>query len=105
MVNVSTIFVEITISIICTVISGILLYLFKKINKQNEERAQQRIKSDIAQRELMLSIAEASEIVMRKLAGEKLNGDVEEAKEDLEKKRNTVQKITRDEYFHIINNQ
>jgi len=91
--------IEIVISIFCTVISGVILYLFNTKQKRDEEHFQKRVEADVAERELILSIAGATEIILKKLNDEKLNGDVEEAETDLVDKKRKLQRITRVDYF------
>lgn len=95
--------IEIVISIACAIISGVILYVFKKTDKKTMEGIKKRVIADIAQRELILAMSDALEVVLKKLHGEKLNGDVQEAKDELTEKRDELLKITRNEYFSMIN--
>ena len=94
--------IEIIISIFCTVISGVILYLFNEKKKNDEEQVKKRVEADVAERELILSIAGATEVILKKLNDEELNGDVAEAEDDLVDKKAKLQKITRIDYFNSI---
>ena len=94
--------IEIIISVFCTVISGVILYLFNAKKKTDEEALKKRVEADVAERELILSIAGATEVILKKLNDEKLNGDVAEAEDDLVDKKRKLQRITRIDYFNSI---
>lgn len=95
--------IEVVISIACAVISGVVLHLFKRFNAHQETNYAKRVEADIADRNLVLSIAKALDVVLKRLDGEKLNGEVKAAQKDLIDKRMAVQQLTTKEYFETIN--
>ena len=86
-------------SIICAVFSGFILMLITQRRNREEERHNRRVEIGVAERELLLSIAGATEILLRKINEEDLNGDVKKAEQDLVDKKRLLQKITYLDFF------
>lgn len=98
MINIPTV-IEIFISIFCAVVSGIILYQFKSKKALDEKRREKRVEAEIAERELILSIASATEVVLKRLNNEKINGDIIEAKTNLAEKESTLEKVTTKDFY------
>lgn len=90
-------------SIVCAVISGILLHMFKTKKDKDDEHLKKRVEADIAERKMILSIASAVKILLRKADNEKLNGDIQNAKADLETKKGKLEDMASESYFTDLN--
>lgn len=92
-------FIQILTTIFCTTISGVVLFLFQQSRKHQEHDRENKVTADVCERELILSMAGAIEIIMRKQNDEELNGEMKAAQADLEDKKRALQKLTRVVYF------
>lgn len=81
---------------------SIFLYRIKIRDARHDEERKRRIKIDVAERELMLSMAGAIEVMERKIAGEQINGELEKSVKDLTEKKRTLQKETRVIFYEEI---
>lgn len=94
--------VQILISIICSVISGIVLYQVQRSRKLTDERRAADIAAAVLDRELQLANAEVTELLARKIDGEGINGDLHEANMRLTAKREAVERHTTEQYFKRV---
>lgn len=90
------------ITIATAVIGAIVGLLFHriekkidKIEKDNEKHHREQVQIRIAERELMIAEAHISELVVRKMRKEDVNGELALADEALKAKKEVVDKITR----------
>lgn len=96
-------------TIITTAIGGLigilLQRLFKKVDKMEEEQNAHHKENALereADRELVLATSTLTELLARKLSGEGINGQMEDAINEVAEKRDTVQKLTRRAYFEYL---
>lgn len=101
MVSIAT-FVQILVSIFCTVVAGVILFIFKQTKKKAEQDREDKVTADVCQQELIMSMADAIEVIMRKQNNEKMNGEVNKAMADLEEKKNALRHLTRRIYFERV---
>lgn len=90
------------ISIFCAVVSGIVLWRLQENKKESDLKHKKNVTAALHDRELLLSIAEVSEMTARKIKGENLNGELAEALNELVNKRNEVTRYTNTEYFNAL---
>lgn len=95
----------ITTTITTAVIGGIFSFLFARLNKKldrmsaaQKKRHEENIAIREADRELLLKTSAVTELLARKTNGEGVNGELEDAEDDLKDTREAVQKLT----HHIL---
>lgn len=96
----------ITTTIITAVIGGIFSFFFTRFNRKldkieehNQQRHEENIATKEADHELLLATAEVTELMARKWNGELVNGELEEAEEELRRARQDLDKLTRKIYY------
>lgn len=89
-------------TIITAVIGGIFTFVFTRLNKKldrmeerNKKRHEESIAVREADRELLLKTSAVTELLSRKYNNEGINGELEKAEDELQKTRETVEKMTR----------
>lgn len=90
------------ISLICAIISGIILWKFQENNRKQDARHMELIEAQIAERELLHAIAEVTELHARKIDGEGINGELHKANEEIKSKRDDLRKIIEKRYFENL---
>lgn len=98
MISVAT-FIQVLVSIFCTVVAGVILFMFQAGKKKQEKDRDDRVTADVCQQELIMSMADAIEVIMRKQNNEEMNGEVNKAMADLEEKKIALRHLTRRIYF------
>jgi hypothetical protein len=98
MISIAT-FIQVLISICCTVTAGVILAMFQSNRKKQEKNHEERVTAEVCERELILSMASAIEVIIRKQNDEKLNGDVSKAMAELEEKKLALKHLTTTVYF------
>ena len=95
----------ITTTIITAVIGGVFSFLFARLNKKldrmnaaQKKRHEENIAIREADRELLLKTSAVTELLARKQNGEGVNGELEEAEDELKDTREAVQRLT----HHIL---
>ena len=91
--------IEILISIICSVISGTVLFQVQRNKRLGDERRAADIAAAVLDRELQLANAEVTELMARKIDGEGINGELHAAALRLTDKRGAVERHTTEQYF------
>lgn len=91
--------VQIIISIVCSVVSGLVLWIVQKSRKEDQARREIEIEGAVKDRELQLANANVTELLARKIDGEGINGELHAAADDLKNKREAVESHTREQYF------
>lgn len=92
-------------TILTALIGGIFSFLFARLNKKldrmnaaQKKRHEENIAIREADRELLLKTSAVTELLARKTNGEGVNGELEDAEDDLKDTREAVQKLT----HHIL---
>lgn len=99
-----------TVAIITTVIGAVVAFLFgllnKKLNKmmrESEEHHEEHKKISIAERELLLAVADTTILMAKKLDNaDSVNGELEESIKYIRDKKHAVQDMTREIAFEHL---
>lgn len=98
-----------TTAITTAVIGGIFTFIFARLNKKldrMEKRAAKRHSESVAireaDRELLIKTSKVTELLARKQNGEGINGDLEDAENELQETRAAVEKVTQHILFEYI---
>lgn len=94
--------IQLIISIFCSVVSGLVLWIIQKHRKEDEARRDAEVTAAVKVRELQLANAKATELIARKIDGEGINGELHDAAENLTEKREAVENYTREQYFRHL---
>lgn len=97
-----TVIITAFMGIVPSVISGVVLFKVQTSKKESDLKHEKNVTAALHDRELLLSIAEVSEMTARKIKGENLNGELAEALNELVNKRNEVTRFTNTEYFNAL---
>ena len=92
------------------IVGAILGYINSRANKRRDKRLErmeraniQRHKENVAireaDRELLLKSSKVTELLARKYNGEGINGELQEAEDDLERTREKLQSLTRHIFY------
>lgn len=91
--------VQIVISIVCSVVSGLILWIVQKGRKEDEQRRAAEVEGLVKDRELQLANAKVTELLARKIDGEGINGELHAAADELTSRRDAVERHTHEQYF------
>lgn len=100
MISMST-FIQSCLTIICAVVSGIILWKVQKNQKVNEKRHAEQVELAIKERELLVATSKTAELLARKIDGEGINGELHKANEETKIKRKKLQDFTVEKFFDI----